>query len=107
MDIAANRVIWALMLMLAFLVGGIVLQIVLSRRESRWPGLILPGITFLYSLVMLCSVTALDGQFPWGALLASFALGNIPTLVLLAIYGACRERLHKRSELEKMQIDDL
>ena len=34
-------------------VGGVVwLQIYLSKRESRWPGLILPLLSFLYSLVM-------------------------------------------------------
>ena len=34
-------------------------------------------------------------------------LANIPTLVLLAIYWAVREKRRKRSELDKMNIDDL
>ena len=33
--------------LLLLLAGAILLQIFLSRRISRWPGLILPGITFL------------------------------------------------------------
>ena len=36
--------------LLALLVGVPLLQIFLSRRESKWPGLILPLLTFLYSL---------------------------------------------------------
>ena len=92
---------------LGLLVGGVLLQISLSRRESRWPGLVLPALTFLYSLAMALNVASIDGQFPWGALLASLAMGNIPTVVLLAIYAAGRERLKKRREIDKMQIDDL
>lgn len=56
----------ALILMLVLLVGVPVLQVFLSRRENRWPGLLLPLLTFLYSLVMVCSVTAYEGGIPWG-----------------------------------------
>lgn len=100
----------ALILMLVLLVGVPVLQVFLSRRENRWPGLLLlplPLLTFLYSLVMVCSVTAYEGGIPWGPILASFVLGNIPTAVLLVIYAACREKFRKRSELDKTRIDDL
>ena len=78
----------ALILMLVLLVGVPVLQVFLSRRENRWPGLLLPLLTFLYSLVMVCSVTAYEGGIPWGLILASLILGNIPTAVLLVIYFA-------------------
>lgn len=97
----------ALILMLVLLVGVPVLQVFLSRRENRWPGLLLPLLTFLYSLVMVCSATAYEGGIPWGPILASFVLGNIPTAVLLVIYAACREKFRKRSELDKTRIDDL
>ena len=97
----------ALILMLVLLVGVPVLQVFLSRRENRWPGLLLPLLTFLYSLVMVCSATAYEGGIPWGPILASFVLGNIPTAVLLVIYAACREKFRKRSELGKTRIDDL
>ena len=93
--------------MLVFVVGGILLQIFLSRRESRWPGLILPLLSFLYSLVMAFSAVAYNGGIPWGPILASLILGNIPTVILLAIYAACREKRRKRGELDKMQIKDL
>ena len=101
------RVAITLVFVLALLVGGVFLQIFLSKRENRWPGLILPLLSFLYSLLMACSAVAYNGGIPWGASLASLVLGNIPTVILLAIYAACRERFRKRSELDKMNIKDL
>ena len=92
---------------LVFVVGGIFLQIFLSKREGKWPGLILPLLSFLYSMVMALSAVAYNGGVPWGAILASLILGNIPTVILLAIYFACREKFRKRSELDKMTISDL
>ena len=98
----------AIILMLALLVGVPVLQVFLSRRENQWLGLLLPMLTFLYSLVMVCSVTAYEGGIPWGPILASLILGNIPTAVLLlVIYFACREKFRRRSELDKTRIEDL
>ena len=101
------RVTIVLVFVLALLVGGVFLQIFLSKRENRWPGLILPLLSFLYSLLMVCSAVAYNGGIPWGPILASLVLGNIPTVILLAIYAACRERFRKRSELDKMNIKDL
>ncbi|MDD3346696.1 hypothetical protein [Oscillibacter sp.] len=101
----ATIVMWVVLLV--FVVGGTALQIFLSRREKRWPGLLLPGVTFLYAAAMACNVGRVGETFPWGALLGAFGLGNIPTVILLAIYFSCREKRRKRSELDKMQIDDL
>ena len=105
MDFATGLLAMLALLSSGFLVGAILLQIFLSRRESRWPGLALPAITLLYSLVMACNVMA--GADAWRALLATLALGNIPTVVLLAIYAACREKRRKNSEMDKMDIHDL
>lgn len=103
-----TRVATTLLLFLALLVGGILLQIFLSKRESRWPGLILPAVTFLWSLVMLLSVAAYDSLAQAVVpILMVLILGNIPTAVLLAIYFACREKRRKRSELDKMKLSDL
>ena len=101
------RVTISLVFLLVLLVGIVLLQIFLSKREGRWPGLILPLLTFLYSLLMACSAVAYNGGFPWGAVLASLVLGNIPTAVLLAIYCSCRERRKRRDDVEKMNIQDL
>lgn len=104
---ATHILMFNLLVLLALLAGGVVLQIFLSRRESKWPGLVLPGITFAYSLVMVLGVASFDGRFPWGPLLAAAVLGNIPTLVLLAIYSACRERRRARDGVDKTRIEDL
>lgn len=102
-----TTIIVALCSILPFLIGLVVLQVFLSKRESKWPGLILPLLSFLYSLVMALSAVAYNGGIPWGPILASLILGNIPTVILLAIYFASREKFRKRSELDKMNIKDL
>ena len=102
-----TTIIVALCSILPFLIGLVVLQVFLSKRESKWPGLILPLLSFLYSLVMALSAVAYNGGIPWGPILASLILGNISTVILLAIYFACREKFRKRSELDKMHISDL
>ncbi|MCF2617925.1 hypothetical protein JQM68_12090 [Oscillibacter valericigenes] len=102
-----TTIIVALCSILPFLIGLVVLQVFLSKRESKWPGLILPLLSFLYSLVMALSAVAYNGGIPWGPILASLILGNIPTVILLAIYFACREKFRKRSKLDKMHINDL
>lgn len=107
MAIASRFLAVALIVFLVLIVGGVALQIFLSRRKSKWLGLILPLLTFLYALALTLNVTSIDGAFPWGALLAAFLLGNIPTLVLLAIYWAAREKFRVRDQIDKMNIDDL
>lgn len=105
----ATRVIWVtLIVLLVLVVGGILLQIFLSKRESKWPGLVLPVISFLWSLLYLFNLMD-TGSVVRNILMAilTILLTNIPTLVLLAIYWAVREKRCKRSEIEKMNIDDL
>lgn len=36
-----------------------------------------------------------------------FLISNIPTIIFLAIYFACREKIKTNKELEKMSIQDL
>ena len=107
MEIAAKTTSIFMLFLLIFVAGGIFLQIFLSRREGKWPGLVLPVLSFLYSLVIAFSAVAYNGTIPWGPILASLILGNIPTAFLLVIYFACREKFRKRNELDKMQINDL
>ena len=93
---------------LALLVGIVLLQIFLSRRESRWPGLVLPLLTFLLSLLNVLNI-ADTGSVSVNVLLVlvTVLIGNIPTLVLLAIYWAAREKRRIRAQMDKMNIDDL
>ena len=107
MDEQTANTLGTLMAFLLLIGGGVILQIFLSRRQSRWPGLVLPSVTVLYSLLMVLGVAAFNGGLPWGPILACLIFGNIPTLVLLAIYWAARERFRTRRQMDKMKIDDL
>ena len=93
---------------LLLLVGGVLLQIFLSKRESRWPGLVLPLLTFLCSLLGPLNV-ADTGSVSQNVLLVAVTLlaGNIPTLLLLAIYWAAREKHRVRDQMEKMGKQDI
>ncbi len=108
MEIAFRTTIVLLFALLICGAGGILLQILLSRRESKWPGLVLPLLTFLTSLLNVLAITD-TGSVSQNVLLvlATLLIGNIPTLVLLAIYWAVREKRRVKAQMDKMNIDDL
>ena len=107
MAIASKTLVLSLVVLL-FLVGGILLQIFLSRRESRWPGLVLPLLAFLQSLLLVLNV-ADTGSASQNVLtvLVTLLVGNIPTLVLLAVYWAAREKIRVKSQMERMEKQDV
>lgn len=108
MAILSRTMIAFLVFVLVVLVGGILLQIFLSKRESRWPGLVLPLLAFLWSL--LGPLNVMDtGSVSRNVLLvlATLLAGNIPTLILLAIYWAVREKRRVKDQIDKMKIDEL
>lgn len=126
MRIAVN-----LFILLALGAGGIVLQIFLSKKESKWAGLILPIISFSISLMVLLGVVVFsavtgtttlteNGEIveqtvtqigDMSTIIASsvyiFMLYNIPTAILLVIYAACRGKHKRQRDLEKMSVQDL
>lgn len=108
MAIASRTLVFTLAVLLLFLVGGILLQIFLSRRESRWPGLVLPLLAFLQSLLLVLNV-ADTGSASQNVLtvLVTLLVGNIPTLVLLAVYWAAREKIRVKSQMERMEKQDV
>ena len=108
MAIASRTIIVLLVVFLVFIVGGVFLQMFLSKRESRWPGLVLPLLTFLWSL--LGPLNVMDtGSVSQNVLtvLVTLLAGNIPTLLLLAIYWAVREKRRVKDQIDKMKIDEL
>jgi len=130
-NLAYTRIIFTLILLFAIGGGMIVLQVFLSRKESKWLGLILPMITFGISVLAVLSVIALsvftatstlmvDGEVMEqtvtqignvssiiGTAIYIFLLANIPTAVLLAIYAACRGKRNRQRALAKMSVQDL
>ncbi|MEG0943794.1 MAG: hypothetical protein RSD07_02260 [Angelakisella sp.] len=99
-----------LLIIIALLVGGVFLQIFLSKKKNKWFGLILPAITFFYSMLMVLSIAALNGM-TGGEIFMLFAstllISNIPTIILLGIYFSCREKMKIRCQIDKMNIQDL
>lgn len=91
------------------LVGAIFLQIFLSKKESKWYGLILPAITCILALfsgpIMLFSTGDILQDII--TFVVVFILANIPTYILLAIYFACRSSINKKQDIDKMKIHDL
>ena len=79
----------------------ILLQIFLCRKENKWLGLILPAISFLGRLVFLLQVTEVR------AMILSFLVSNIGTVVYLLIYVGIRRKKKKNSDMDQMKIKDL
>lgn len=104
------RVTTQILSALVFLGGAVLLQVWLSRRERRWPGLVLPALTFLgslgYPLFMAVPADGVTVGFAAQMVLV-WLLANIPTMVLLAIYFICREEKRRKKQLERMNIQDL
>ena len=95
------------LIVLLIINGVIVLQVFLSKKENKWPGLVLPMISFLISFLY-----PLNMAIPSvGGVLVSLTLGwlaaNIPTAVLLAVYFGCRGKQRRKQQLNKMNIQDL
>ena len=78
-----------------FLFGMVPLQILISRAERKWPGFLLPIITFLFSFVYPFNMWV---GAPLGQVLFVWLLGNIPTLILLVIYFVCRPKRKRTAD---------
>lgn len=118
------------------LIAGIVLlQILLSKGENKWLGFILPAAFFLFSLFGVLGIAAFTSMSTQmqsvsengeiirntvetvsqktdvvsliGIAASTLFLYNIPTVILLLIYAACREKRKRNLRLDKMKIQDL
>lgn len=125
-----------IIVLLLFLAGGIWLQVFLSKTKNKWLGLIIPLICFIFSIITILSLSmytntgitsvtkTVDGVVVTDKIITSqsekpsmismlatampvFLISNIPTIIFLAIYFACREKLKLRNELDKMNVQDL
>jgi hypothetical protein len=116
MNILTPITIISFALLLAACVGVIVLQVFLCKRPGKFLGLILPAITFIFSLQVplaypVTAVTDVGGVEMAGmgiaGMLWAWLLANIPTLVLLAIYAGFKTKQKQASDLDKMAKLDL
>ena len=105
----------------AFLAGVIYLQIFLSKKASKVDGLILPVISFLFSLFVALSTptrvttslsvngivnhvetSPVEGAL--GQIIMLLFLGNISTIVLVMIYASYRQKNATKTETKQSQI---
>ncbi|MGF3113973.1 hypothetical protein [Facklamia sp. P13055] len=101
--------------LIMFIVYGaliIILQILLSKLKNKWFGLILPSLSFVYSmsLSLILTITPLEQSDNMKSLMdfvSTLLVNNIPTFILLAIYFVMRKQLKISSQIEKMKIRDL
>lgn len=89
----------------------IYLQIYFSKMESKWMGLILPGLTLIYSIIIVLNIVEPSVDISTtqriAMVLSAFITSNISTIILLAIYAVVRQKLKRQSEIDKMNIKDL
>ena len=124
MLIATVSTIISLIFLIAFVAAMIILQVYLSRRESKLPGLVLPAITFLGELFILLNVVtnvvmtsvadnAVGGVDSYDVFVTvlntvlTLLVISMPTIVLLVIYFLCRRVMNRKKQIEKMNIQDL
>ena len=95
------------------LLGALVvyLQIYFSKMKSRWMGLILPGISLIVSIIMVLNIAEPSENISTAQriamVLSAFLTSNISTIILLAIYAVVRQKIKRKSEIDKMNIKDL
>lgn len=80
--------------LIVIIIGGVQLQIFLSKGKSKYYGLILPIISFVYSLTWMLKISSMGSIIQTIALIFSmFFVTNIPTVILLAIYIRTRSKV--------------
>lgn len=99
---------------LAVLAAALALEIFLSLKKDGLPGLALLGLWLLWRtavLVVRAVTLSGEGRLPdyTGLLFIVLLVENIPTLLLLLAYGACRlgKRWKTRRQVEQTRIEDL
>ena len=124
MLIATVSTIISLIFLIAFVAAMIILQVYLSRRKSKVPGLVLPAITFSGELFILLNVVtnvvmtsvadnAVGGVDSYDVFVTvlntvlTLLVISMPTIVMLVIYFLCRRGMNRKKQIEKMNIQDL
>lgn len=99
-----------LLIVVIIMAGIIWLQVFLSKKENKILGLILPFISFTYSILKIFSIPIVENMTAWEVCRLSastFIIINIPTIIFIAIYWSYRKNTMSKRNLEKMNIQDL
>lgn len=94
---------------LIFIIGISYLQSKLSAKTNKFLGLILPLISFIFSLLLISITYSCDGLSFINILgfVLTLVIYNISTIILLIIYYLSRKQITQNKELLKMHIQDL
>ena len=104
------KLVWVRLLwVLVIVIGIVLLQIFLSKRENKWAGRILPFLFFLCSLIVPLNMAAVGEKNVafWIDLLLIWFVAASPAMILWGIYLSCRNDRKKQQEMDKMNIQDL
>ncbi|WP_311479628.1 hypothetical protein [uncultured Anaerococcus sp.] len=97
---AANSVITILILFVP-----LILQILICKYIKGRAGLILPGLSFIISIIYMLSIP--DDVNWWMAVLTTMVIANIPTIIYYLIYRYYDNKEKQKDELDKMEIMDM
>ena len=97
---AVNSVITILILFVP-----LILQILICKYIKGRAGLILPGLSFIISIIYMLNIVD-DGNW-WMAVLTTMVIANIPTIIYYLIYRYYDNKEKQKDELNKMKIMDM
>ena len=116
------NLIISLLFMISIVAIIVFIQVRLSRNENKYLGLIMPILSFLFSLMIILGTVSFitltssssDGvveqtgnSVEYLGVFFTFLVSNIPTMILGGIYYSERNKIKVNKSIEKMKIEDL
>lgn len=97
------------LIFILFIGSVILLQVYLSSAKSKYPGLLIPMLLVMLSIISVINIAVFDQSWMEiiGVILLTFALSNIPTVITMGIYKVVREKRQINNQLDKMNVQDL
>lgn len=89
-----------------FLFVPLIVQILICKYIRGRAGLILPGISFIISIIYMLNIPEIDVNW-WIAVLTTLVIANIPTIIYYLIYRYYDKKEKQKDELDKMEIMDM
>jgi hypothetical protein len=81
--------LFCIVLGVGFLAALAFLQVLLSSRQNKWFGVFIPALWFLGTIIPLAG----NAMKLVGTTIGLFILLNVPTIIYLLIFFACREKV--------------
>lgn len=121
MKILPINLIISLLFMTSIIAIIVFVQVKLSRSENKFLGLIMPTLSFLFSLMAILGMVSFislksssngivessGNNMEYLGIFFTFLVSNIPTMILGGIYYSERNKIKVNKSIEKMKINDL